>query len=85
MEIAKARKNKRKTAVATEGAFVRVALGMSSVIDRNLFADKPSLSSVATAQLKPKKTRKTPEPWTQVVNLVLIRHLYVPKHMPFIF
>ena len=42
-------------------------------------------SSGLPDQAPAKKPRKTPKPWTRAVNLVLIRHLYVPKHMPFIF
>jgi hypothetical protein len=43
-------------------------------------------SSGLPDQAPAKKPRKTQNPrWTQAVNLVLIRHLYVPKHMPFIF
>ena len=42
-------------------------------------------SSGLPDQAPAKKPRKTQNSWTQAVNLVLIRHLYVPKHMPFIF
>jgi hypothetical protein len=83
MEVRKG--EKRKTAAKMEqheGAFVRVAKEcLVSSPNRSIssHADKPP------AQLKSKKTRKTPNPWTQAVNLVLIRHLYVPKHDFYIF